>query len=60
MPVTMVEVRMFRDSLAERGAVTLKNSWPADTSSSSLVPCLRTCTVVPASSFTTLVLSRVT
>ena len=60
IPVTMVEVRMFRLSPEERGAFTLKKSFPADTSISSLLPLLRISTLVLASSFTTLVLSRVT
>ena len=59
-PVTIVEVRMFSVSLEESGADTLKNSSPEDTSSSSLEPLLRTSTFVEASSFTTLVLSRLT
>ena len=60
MPVTIVEVRMFIVSSSASGLVTLKKSSPALTSSSSLVPSLRTSTSLFASSFTTLELSSVT
>ena len=59
-PVTMVDVRMFRLSSSFTGAVTLKNSLPDTAFSSSFFPDLDTSPRLDASSFTALVLSRLT
>ena len=59
-PVTMVEVRMFRLSSLSTGAVTLKNRLPETAFSSSFLPDFRTSALLEASSFTALVLSRLT